>query len=237
MIKYFDQLPIEREQEDVKMRATQEDYQSFYDMRKETLSKFDDRETVFNKSKIKEIDIDYTTVKSVRKIVEAAFNGIDDDEILKEKEIHAFYTLLDQLDEIDYIDGFMAKRAIEKVEGSIANDFSIVTQVRWQGRALLFPGDLLNWNYIKHKIHSLDFLKIPHHGGFGNYLEDHELLSRMFPTNQSRSIIPTCFPNNCSTSRMRPDPRDAMNKLDDYSLVVPTSHFPNSFHDFVIDPN
>ncbi|GAH34819.1 unnamed protein product, partial [marine sediment metagenome] len=237
MIKDNKKVPIEREKEDVKLRVTQEDYASLADMRRETLSKYQYRESPFPKSQIDEIDIDDTTINAIRKIVDLVING-NDDWVMKEETIYSFHNLLNELDEIDFIDGSMVNRAIERVRSDIANDFSIVAQVRWQGRVLLFPGDLLNWNNIRHKVHSLDALKVPHHGGFGDFLEDSELLSRIFPTNRRFSIVPTCFPDNtCSTIRTRPDPERTMQKLHDYSMIISTSQFPNSYHDFVFDPD
>ena len=223
-------------EDDVKLRAKGEHYDSLETKRVEALSEFNLREEPIPDSEFAEIDIDQETAKAVSMIAEIVCKD-KKNRPLKRNQIKDFHNLLNKLDSMDYIDVTIAKRAIRQVESRIANNFSIVMQIRWQGRALLFPGDLQNWNGIKHRIHSLDVLKVPHHGGYAGYLNDHDLLSRMFPNNGKLAIIPTCFPTgNCGAMHSRPNPLEAASKLHEYAGILCTSQFRPMYRDFVLDP-
>lgn len=112
-----------------------------------------------------------------------------------------------------------------------------MVQIRWQGNALLFTGDLCNWDGIKHRVHSLRFLKVPHHGGNASYLSDNELLSRMFPADDGISIMPTCYPlDNCGANHSRPDAHNAALKLNYYSIALFTHQWQSMYRDFIFNP-
>lgn len=236
-IKNTEAYPNDNElEDDVRLRAKEEDYASLRAKRIETLAEFDIRKEPIPDSKFAGIDIDQETAKAVRRIAEIVCKD-KTNRPLKRNQIKNFHNLLNKLDSIDYIDETIAKRAIQQVESRTANNFSLVMQIRWQGRVLLFPGDLQNWNGIKHRINSLDVLKVPHHGSSAEYLNDHDLLSRMFPNNGKLAIIPTCFPtNNCGAMHSRPDPLETAIRLHEYAGVYFTSHFQHIYYDFIVDP-
>ncbi len=216
------------------LKTTKKQIENLEQSLEEVYSRYPDRNSISSAVDIDSIEIDSKTAEAVKKITEFVCGQFETQ--LKREHVKQFKSLLNQFDEIDYINRDVVDRAIRRVDDE-ANDFSAVVQIRWQGNVLLFTGDLCNWNGIKHRVHSVDFLKVPHHGGEASYLHDNEILSTMFPTNARTSIIPTCFPSDdCGAIRSRPNARHTLGKLHNYSRVLITHQQNVMYFDFTLDP-
>jgi len=122
-----------------------------------------------------------------------------------------------------YISGFITRldflKAIRPVLDE-ANQYSLVFNLNWAGRNLLFTGDLVDWSLITTRLTPVTLLKVPHHGGHGKYIQQTRQLTTLIPTHPAKSsplaIIPTCSTKNlepCCIESRSPDPQTTRSTL------------------------
>ncbi len=156
---------------------------------------------------------------------------------------------LDKLFKDGLLSMYNIASAIHPVEYE-ANLNSIVLNITWQERKLLFTGDLVDWRLIKNRLSPVALLKVPHHGGKGDYLSDSQTLQRLIPTIPVRAsplaIFPTCatFSSGetcCHDRGNPPDPTKAWDILRNVGFhtinTTATLTEPNLYTDIYIIPH